>query len=290
MAATETSGLPPLVSAAWLAAHLHAADLVVLDCSWYLPATHRDASAEYQAAHIPGALRFDLDAASDPASPLPHMLPSPEHFASLMEHLGIQRSDRVVCYDGSRANLSAARVWWMFRVFGHPSVAVLDGGFTAWSGATRAVQRGTAHRQPTGYPVPAVDVALLRSRADVERIVAGDDAAQLVDCRPAARFRSEVDEPRPGVRRGRIPGSRNVPYSEFTDRGNGLLRPPAELLTILQSAGVDVSKPIVAFCGSGTSAGSLGLVVESIRAAGTPDVGPAVAIYDGSWAEWGRQD
>lgn len=290
MPASETVGLPPLVSAAWLASHLNAPDLVVLDCSWYLPATHRDAAAEYHAAHIPGALRFDLDAASDPASPLPHMLPAPESFAGLMEHLGVQRSDRVVCYDGSRANLSAARVWWMFRVFGHPSVAVLDGGFAAWSGATRSVQRGIAHRQPTGYAVPGVDAALIRSRADVERIVAGKDAAQLVDCRPAARFRGEADEPRPGVRRGHIPGSRNVPYSEFTDRGNGLLRPPAELLTILQSAGVDVSKPIVALCGSGTSAASLGLVVESIRAAGTANVAPAVAIYDGSWAEWGRQD
>ncbi len=288
MAAPESDPLPTLVSAAWLAAHLNAPDLVVLDCSWYLPAARRDPQAEYLAAHIPGALRFELDAASDPGSPLPHMLPSPDHFAAYLEGLGIQRSDRVVCYDGSRANLSAARVWWMFRVFGHPQVAVLDGGFAAWSGATRTVQRGDVHRPPTGYPVPVADPALVRSQADVERI-GETGTAQVVDCRPAARFRGEADEPRPQVRRGHIPGSMNVPYSEFTDRGDGLLRPPAELLTILRKAGVDLSKPIVALCGSGTSAASLALVVEALRAAGTHGVGPPVAIYDGSWAEWGRE-
>ena len=129
MESGAATGLASLVPPVWVASHLHEPDLVVLDCSWYLPSSGRDADAEYHAAHIPGALRFDLDAASDPDTDLPHMLPSVEHFAATMENLGIRPTDRVVCYDGSGANLSAARVWWMFRVFGHRQVTVLDGGF-----------------------------------------------------------------------------------------------------------------------------------------------------------------
>lgn len=287
-AGPEVSGMPSLLSPVWLASHLHESDVVVLDCSWYLPSQHRDAEMEYQAAHIPGALRFDLDAASDPSSDLPHMLPSPEHFAGSMEQLGIRPQDRVICYDGSGTNLSAARVWWMFRVFGHPWVAVLDGGFPAWSSATRPVQRGSTRRPPTGYPVPTVDRSLVRNHREVEQIVAGTGTAQVADCRPAPRFNGEVDEPRPGLRRGHIPGSSNVPYAELTDPETGLLRSPAALRALLGDRGLDVERPIVALCGSGTSAGALALAVEVIRESGGRAVGPPVAIYDGSWAEWGR--
>ena len=260
----------------------------MLDCSWYLAASGRDADAEYQAAHIPGALRFDLDLASDQAADLPHMLPSAERFAAILERLGVRPSDRVVCYDGSGVNLSAARVWWMFRVFGHRSVAVLDGGFPVWSAATRPVQRGSVHRESTGYPVPAIDRTLVRSMAQLENIVAGNDDAQIADCRPAPRFRGEIDEPRPGLRRGHIPGSRNVPYSELADPATGLMRSPAALRSLLAEQGLDVARPIVASCGSGTSACALALAVEVIRESGARTVGPPVAIYDGSWAEWGR--
>lgn len=289
MESTATPALPSLVSPVWVASHLGDADLVVLDCSWYLPSSGRDADAEYQAAHIPRAMRFDLDAASDLTNDLPHMLPSADHFAAVLERLGIRPTDRVVCYDGSGVNLSAARVWWMFRVFGHRCVAVLDGGFPEWSAATRPVQRGTVRRESTGYPVPTVDTTLVRSMVQVERIVAGDDGAQLADCRPAPRFRGEIDEPRPGLRRGHIPGSRNVPYSELTDPATGLLRSPAALRALLAEQGLDVAQPIVALCGSGTSAGALALAVEVIRESGSRVVGPPVAVYDGSWAEWGRQ-
>lgn len=281
--------LPSLVSPLWLASHLHEPDVVVLDCSWYLPAQERDADLEYQAAHIPGALRFDLDAASDPDTDLPHMLSSPERFAATMERLGVRPADRIVCYDGSGVNLSAARAWWMFRVFGHRDVAVLDGGFPAWSTATRPVQRGHTHRRPTGYPVPVVNAALVRNRSDIERIMAEDDAAQITDCRPAPRFNAEVDEPRPGLRRGHIPGSRNVPYDELTDQATGLLRSPAALRALLLEHGVNVERPIVALCGSGTSACGLALAVEVIRESGGRSTGPPVAIYDGSWAEWARE-
>jgi thiosulfate/3-mercaptopyruvate sulfurtransferase len=272
----------------WVSSHLGDVDLAVLDCSWYLPSAGRDADAEYQAAHIPAALRFDIDIASDPATDLPHMLPSPERFAAVLERMGVRPSDRVVCYDGSGVNLSAARAWWMFRVFGHRRVAVLDGGFGAWSAATRPVQRGVVRRESTGYPVPGIDPTLVRSRAQVEATVAGGDPAQIADCRPAPRFHGEIDEPRPGLRRGHIPSSRNVPYTELTDPATGLMRSPAALRTLLAEQGLDVAKPIISLCGSGTSACALALAVEVIRESGARAVGPPVSIYDGSWSEWGR--
>lgn len=287
MESTAPPAQPSLVSPAWVAAHLSDADLVVLDCSWYLPPSGRNADAEYEAAHIPGAVRFDLDAASATDTDLPHMLPSAEHFSVTLERLGIRPTDRVICYDSSGVNLSAARVWWMFRVFGHRSVAVLDGGFLAWSAVTRPVQRGIVRRQSAGYPKPEVDPALVRDRAQVERLVAGDGIAQIADCRPAPRFRGEVDEPRPGVRRGHIPGSRNVPYADLTDPATGMMRSPAALHALLVEQGFDVAQPIVALCGSGTSACALALAVEVIRESGARAVGPPVAVYDGSWSEWG---
>jgi len=279
-----------LVSPIWLASHRDDPDLVVLDCSWYLPGSGRDADAEYHAAHIPGAVRLDLDALSDPDTELPHMLPRPEHFAHAMERLGIRPGDRVVCYDGSGVNLSAARVWWMFRVFGHLNVAVLDGGFPAWSAATRPVQRGAVHRNTTGYPTPRIDQSLVCDRQRVESIVAGTDSAQLADCRPAPRFRAEVDEPRPEVGRGSIPGSRNVPYAELTDSATGLMQSPATIKALLADRGIEIGRPIVSLCGSGTSAAALALAVEVVRESGARTVGPPVAIYDGSWSEWGRKE
>lgn len=285
----SAAGLPsPLISARWLTAHGHEPGVVVLDCSWYLPATGRNAEAEYLAAHVPGAMRFNLDDVSDQESDLPHMLPSPERFAAAVERLGIHPEDLVICYDGSGVNLSAARVWWMFRVFGHRKVTVLDGGFGAWAHQTRPVQRGDTRRPPTGYRVPAPDPGLVRDRAALERIVVGDATEQVVDCRPAARFHGEQEEPRPGLRRGHIPGSINIPFTEFTDPTTGLLRKPDQLRLLLSGRGLDLARPMVASCGSGVSACALALAVEVVRAADATGVGPAVAIYDGSWAEWGR--
>ena len=176
----------------------------------------------------------------------------------------------------------------MFRVFGHRRVAVLDGGFAAWSAATRPVQRRVVRRESTGYPVPTLDRALVCTRAQVEAIVAGNDRTQIADCRPAPRFRGEIDEPRPGLQRGHIPTSRNVPYTELTDLATGLMRSPAALRSLLAEQGLDVAEPIVALCGSGTSACALALAVEVIRESGARAVGPPVAIYDGSWSEWGK--
>ncbi len=288
MPASLNSPTVPLVSASWLAPKLRSPDLVILECSWYLPTAGRDAEAEYRAAHLPGALRLDLDALSATDTDLPHMLPTPGQFAAAMEQLGIRRSDLVICYDGSGVNISAARIWWMFRVFGHHAVAVLDGGFPAWASATRPVQRGTSRPPRSGYPVPLIDSTLIRNREDILGILAGKDPATVVDCRPAARWGGEVDEPRPGLRRGNVPGSRNIPYPEFTDPATGVMLEPDRLRELLTANGVDPAQPTVAMCGSGTSACVLALAVEVLRADDPASVGPPVAIYDGSWSEWGR--
>lgn len=280
---------PPLVSADWLSARLGHADLAIVDASWYLPASGRDPDVEYRAAHIPGAVRVNIDALRNVTTDLPHMLPTPADFAATMEQLGIGPHHHVIVYDGSGTNLSAARVWWMFRVFGHRRVSVLDGGFPAWASATRPVQRGVVKRLPTGYPIPTVDRALVADRAQVEAIVAGTTPGRLVDCRSSERFRGEVDEPRPGLRRGHIPGSANLPHVTLTDPNTGKLFSPPILREMLIASGLDPEGPIVATCGSGVSACSMALALEVIRSADPTHTGPPVAVYDGSWAEWGRE-
>lgn len=281
------SPIPSLVSPAWLAARLAEPDLAILDASWYLPDSGRDADLEYRAMHVPGAVRFNLDLASARDSDLPHMLPTAEDFAEFVERLGIRREDRVICYDGSGVNLSAARVWWMFRIFGHPSVAVLDGGFPAWASETRPVQRGTVQRPRSGYRAEGLNPALLADRSVVDRIVA-DGSAQIVDCRVPERFRGEVAEPRPGLRRGHVEGSRNLPYPSFTDPATGRYFTPSVLRDLIVGAGIDPARPIVALCGSGTSACTLALAIEVLRESNLGPIGPPVAIYDGSWSEYGR--
>lgn len=282
------STAPPLVSADWLAARLGSDALAIVDASWYLPAAGRDAEAEYRAAHIPGAVRLDIDALRDTDTDLPHMLPGAEAFAAAMEGLGIGPHHHVIVYDGSGTNLSAARVWWMFRVFGHAQVSVLDGGFSGWASATRPVQPGTVRRPRTGYPVPRRNPELVADRARIERIVAGEEAARLVDCRASDRFRGEADEPRAGLRRGHIPGSANLPFTSFTNPTTGRYYAAPVLRELLLEHGADPALALVATCGSGVSACTLALAVEALRAADPARTGPPVAVYDGSWAEWGR--
>lgn len=267
---------------------LGAPGVVILDASWYLPAAGRDPEAEYAAAHIPGAIRLSLEALSDAGNPLPHMLPSPERFAEVCEIHGIGPRHHLVVYDGSGVNLSAARVWWTFRAFGHHAVAVLDGGLQAWASATRPIQVGLQRRLRTGYPVPVLDSRLVVDRATIDRIVAGEETGQIVDCRPAARFRGEVDEPRAGLRRGHISGSANIPFTEFTNPSTGLMFSVPVLQEIFRDRELDLQRRLVASCGSGTSACVLALAVETIRAVDPGAVGPPVAIYDGSWAQYGQ--
>lgn len=270
----------PLVSTAWLAAHLDAPSLVVLDASWYLPQQARDPRAEFRAARIPGARFFDLDAASDPATDLPHMLPSPPHFAEALGALGVEASRDVVAYDGSGIQMSAPRLWWMLRAMGHDRVAVLDGGFVKWRAEGRPVDSGHWSAPVPGAFQPAPRPGLVRTRVEVANALA-DGSAQLVDARSSARFKGEVDEPRPGLRRGHAPGARNLPFTDLVDPATGVYLAPDALRERLVAAGVDVSRPIIASCGSGVTACSLALAVQ-LAGAGE------VAVYDGSWSEWGR--
>ena len=263
------------VTAEWLEAERNKPDLVVVDGSWYLPAMNRDGRAEYHAAHIPGAVYFDIDEVKDINSTLPHMLPPPEVFALHMARLGISDGQRIVVYDGAGL-FSAPRVWFSFKVFGAKDVFILEGGFPAWRAKNYPVESGSVARAPGNF-TPKFSPELV---ADLERVDQSLQAgtAQIVDARPAARFRGEAPEPRPGVASGHIPGSINVPSDQVVT--NGKLAPPEQIKKVFDEAGLDPDKPIIASCGSGVSAAILWVALETIGRK------PA-AIYDGSWSEWG---
>jgi thiosulfate/3-mercaptopyruvate sulfurtransferase len=271
--------MPAVVSTDWLGSALGRGGLRVLDASWYLPGSGRDAAAEYAVGHIPGAVFFDLDANSDSTTPLPHMLPRAEAFAERMATLGLRDSDYLVVYDGSGVNLSAPRVWWTFRTFGHPRVAVLDGGIGKWRREGRPIDAGIVRLQP-GQFTARLDPTAVR---DFSAILAnlGSAAEQLVDTRSAGRFAGVEPEPRPGLRSGHVPGSLNLPFHELVAE-DGTILLPDQLRRRLADAGVDLSRPIVATCGSGTSACSLILGLHLIGHHRT-------AVYDGAWAEWGSR-
>jgi thiosulfate/3-mercaptopyruvate sulfurtransferase len=273
----RADSFPSLVSTTWLAARLGQPRLQVLDASWYLPAAGRHPRAEYTAGHIPGARFFDLDAVSDHTTSLPHMLPDAAAFAQAMSALGLDDADDLVVYDGTGANVSAARAWWMFRVFGHPRVALLDGGLGAWRREGRPLESGPA-RPRAGRFTAQLDPTAVRDLAAV-RAAAETGSAQVVDMRPAGRFAGVDPEPRPGLRGGHVPGSRNLPYATLVD-DEGTVLPPERLLVRLGEAGVDPARPVIATCGSGTSACAL---IHALHLLGHDDV----ALYDGSWSEWG---
>ena len=266
----------PLASAAWLAERLGDPNVRVVDGSWWMPAESRDPHAEYLAAHIPGAVFFDIDAIADRTVDLPHMLPTPEAFAEVAGRLGLGRDTTVVAYDsfGVRA---AARVWWTLRTMGFTEVFVLDGGLKAWRSEGRPVESGEV--VPAAVTVSAdFRPALVRSLDDVSGIIASK-AAQIVDARGGARFRAEVPEPRAGLSSGHMPGACNVPFDVLLD-ADGRMKTAAEMAAIFQAAGVDLSRPIVTTCGSGITASVLALALARL---GREDV----AVYDGSWTEWG---
>jgi thiosulfate/3-mercaptopyruvate sulfurtransferase len=271
--------LPAVVSTEWLASALGRPGLRVLDGSWYLPGSGRDASSEYAAGHIPGAVFFDLDSSSDPNTTLPHMMPSEQAFGLRMGALGLRDSDDLVVYDGSGTNLSAPRVWWMFRTFGHERVAVLDGGLGKWCREKRPIEQGVV-TLPPGQFTARLDTSAIRDLSAVRsNLRSGNE--QLVDTRSAGRFAGTEPEPRRGLRSGHVPGSLNLPFTELV-RADGTMLGSEQLRSRLVRAGVDFARPVVATCGSGTSACALVLGLHLLGHLQT-------ALYDGAWAEWGSR-
>jgi len=272
----KTDDPETLVSTGWLASRLDDPLLRILDASWYLPDSGRNARAEHAAAHISGARFFDIDEISDTRSSLPHMAPPPEKFASRMRALGVGDGHQVVVYDGAGL-FSAARVWWLFRLMGKPQVAVLDGGLPKWRVEGRPIGNRAAPIRER-HMTPAPQPALVR---DVTEVAAAAklDTHEILDARSAARFRGEAPEPRPGLRSGHIPGSKSVPYTLLLNP-DGTMKSPAALREVFADAGVDLTKPAITTCGSGVTAAVISLALERV---GHRDH----ALYDGSWAEWG---
>ena len=265
-----------LVSTDWLAAELGAPDLRILDATTFLPDSGRDPRAEYEAAHIPGALFFDIEAVSDPDSDLPHSWPPAHLFASRMRALGLDNHDRIVIYDNSPIHTSA-RAWWMLTRFGARRVAILDGGLAKWVEENRPLESGTPSPRP-GHFTPHPSEASLVDKAALLALI-GTDSHVIADARPAARFRADAAEPRPGLAAGHMPGARSLPQSEFFHDDNSFKR-GGELRAAFADAGIDLSKPLVATCGSGVTAC---VILFGAHLLGKTDL----QLYDGSWSEWG---
>ena len=263
------------IDADWLEKRLGTPGLSIVDASWYLPAQKRDAKAEYEAGHIPGAIFFDQDEVVDPDSKLPHTLPDPATFARHAGSMGISADDTIVVYDGPGV-FSAPRVWWMFRVMGVFQVYVLDGGFDRWKAAGRPVTAEQTKVAPNIFHVD-FDPSRVASLDEMKGIVASGES-QIADARPAGRFAGEEPEPRAGVRGGHMPGAKSLPASTLSR--DGKLLPPEELKKRLEEAGVDLSKPVVTSCGSGITAAVITLALETLGHS-------ANRLYDGSWTEWG---
>lgn len=266
------------VTTEWLETNRNDPNLVIVDGSWYLPAMKREPMDEYLAAHIPGAVYFDIDEIADHSTDLPHMLPSADTFALHMTRLGIADGMKVVVYDGAGL-FSAPRVWWTFKLFGVKEVSILEGGFPKWKAEGRPVESGMTRRAPTKFTAKK-NQDLVADLSRVEKAL-NTKSAQVVDSRPADRFRGEAPEPRAGVRSGHMPGSKNVPASALVK--GGVMVSEREIMAALNAGGVEISSPVITSCGSGVSAAVLWLALDEIGK--TPQ-----ALYDGSWSEWGARE
>lgn len=261
-----------LVSTDWLEQHLGEPDLVVVDSSWFMPASGRNGRDEYLQAHIPGARFVDIDALSDRSNPAPHMLPSAAEFGAAMERLGIGREDRIVVYDNSPIR-TAARGWFMLRHFGAANVAILDGGFQKWLAEGRPTESGEPPQRTARFEPQE------RSEVVTKQQLLEGAALPLLDARGKGRFEGSEADPRPGVAAGHIPGARNLPFSSLYDEA-GRFRSPDEIRRLFADAGLDPGRPFVASCGSGVTANSLIFAAHLLG-------NDATRLYDGSWSEWG---
>jgi thiosulfate/3-mercaptopyruvate sulfurtransferase len=264
-----------LVTTDWLAARLGESEVSVVDGSFYLPALKRDARQEFIAGHIPGAVFFDIDSIADHSTDLPHMLPGATQFSKDVGALGIGRDDTIVVYDGAGLG-GAPRVWWTFKIFGAKKVYILDGGLPKWKAEGRPVEQGEVRRTSKTYE-GELNTGVVAGVADVQMALL-DKTAQVVDARPANRFRGEAPEPREGIRSGHMPGAKNVPVTELIEEGR--LIAPERIKEKFAAGGVDLDKPIITSCGSGVTAATLWFALDAIGKA-------PKALYDGSWTEWG---
>ena len=270
----------PLVSTDWLAARLDDPRVKIIDASFKMPGVLPLPVEDYLAAHLPGAVFFDVDHIADRSDPRPHMFPNAEQFARDVAALGISSADTVVAYDAG-GWVAAPRAWWMFLSFGHRDVKVLDGGLKKWLREGRPTHSGKVAPKPGNFQA-RLDPSYVRSQ---QQLIGNLEthAEQLIDARPRPRFEGSVAEPRPGLRPGHIPGSRNVPYAELFDANTGAMKSLDDLRQAFENAGVDMAKPIVTTCGSGVSAVVVTLALYRLGVRGS-------ALYDGSWSEWGLPD
>jgi thiosulfate/3-mercaptopyruvate sulfurtransferase len=270
----------PLVTTDWLATHLDDPKVKIVDATFKLPGVLPLPKDDYLAAHIPGAVFFDVDAVSDHSNPLPHMFPTAEQFGRDVGAFGIGNGDTVVLYD-SGGWVAAPRVWWMFLCYGHRDVRIVDGGLKKWRAEGRSAESGEVKAKPTAFKA-GYDARRVRS---IQQMIANVEsrAEQVIDARAGERFEGRGVEPRPGLRSGHIPGARSLPYGNLFDATTGAMKPLDELRKAFVGAGVDMARPIVTSCGSGVSAAVLTLALYRLGVENT-------ALYDGSWAEWGAPD
>jgi thiosulfate/3-mercaptopyruvate sulfurtransferase len=267
-----------LVSTEWLAAHLSDPDLKILDCTWHHVSTNLDGRTQYRGRHLPGSVHFDIDHVADRSNPLPHMLPSPEDFAKKVGLLGIGDGDRVVVYDRLYGGSAAARVWWMFRVFGHDKVAMLDGGLGKWTKEKLPTEMSPVRPEPKSLSV-SFNAALVRRLAEMDANLASG-AEQVIDARGPGKFDGTQQDVFPFKKLGHIPNAKNIPWGDLVDPESGAFLAPEALAARFKAAGVDLNRPIVTTCASGITSC---MVTLALYLLGHTDA----AVYDGSWAEWG---
>ncbi len=270
----------PIVSTGWLGEHISDDNLKVVDASWYLPMHQRSGADEYKKEHIPGAIFWDIDEIADLSSGLPHTMPNAEAFKSHMEKLGLGSEHFIIIYDGMGL-FSAARPWWMLKSFGHEKCAVLDGGFPKWKAENRPLSNEAVAVEPALFK-PKLNSKMFWERKDIFKNIA-EEKGLVIDARSARRFRGEEPEPRPNCRSGHIPDSKSLPFDKILNPEDQTLLDKKQLKAVFDQVLIDPDKPVITSCGSGVTACILALGLEITGKKN-------IAVYDGSWSEWGSTE